>query len=152
MGDAVERPKRGAVAHERTYPQPIIRILDPDALGVLSEEDADHGEEDGLEGKHQYRDLRGMGWPDVEVALSQEAGLFDRLAAAADLDKEAELIEDERGAADFPDEDLWGLDVGVTSATLALSALGATPARLYGRTDFDLYRFAQVALLRHGGQ
>jgi hypothetical protein len=189
------------VAHERIYPQPIIRILDPDALGVLSKEVADH-EEDGLEGNHQYRDLRGMGWPDVEAALSQEAGLFDRLAAAADIDKAAELIEEEREAADFPDEDFWGLDVGVISATLALSALGATPvfscnaggfgghhmatfphvafflprssaaevlaiaedadvgldvveggiARVYGRTDFDLHRFAQVALLRHRGQ
>jgi hypothetical protein len=190
------------VASERTYPQPIIRILAPNALGVLSEEDADRGEEDGLEGNHQYRDLRGMGWAHVEAALRQEAELFDRLAVAADLYKEAEKIEEERDAAMFPDEDFWGLDVGVIGATLALSALGATPvsscnaggfgghhvaafpqvafflprfvaaeilaiaeeadvgldvveggiARLYGRTDFDLHRFAQVALHRHDGQ
>ena len=190
------------MAYERTYPKPIIRVLDSDALTVLSEEDADHGEEDGLEGNHQYCDLRGMGWTDVESALRQEAELFERLAAAADLDEEAALIETERDAADFPDEDLWGLDVGVISATLALSALGATTvsscnaggfgghhvaafphvafflprsaaakilaiaeeadvgldvveggiARLYGRTDFDLHRFAQFALHRHDEQ
>jgi len=188
------------VADARTYPHPIIRVLNPDTLEVLSEEDADLGEEDGLEGNEQYRDLRGMTWAQVAAALLQEAGFFDRLAAAAaDLDNEAELIDEEREEADFPDDDLWGLDVGVISATLALSALGAIPvsscnaggfgghhvaafphvafflprsaasevlaiaeaadvgldvveggiARLYGRTDFDLHRFAQFALNRH---
>lgn len=187
------------MADARTYPHPIIRVLNPDTLEVLSEEDADRGEEDGLEGNQQYRDLRGMTWAQVAAALLQEAEFFDRLAAAADLDEEAELIDEEREEADFPDDDLWGLDVGVISATLALSALGATPvsscnaggfgghhvaafphvafflprsaasevlaiaeaadvgldvveggiARLYGRTDFDLHRFAQFALNRH---
>ena len=187
------------MADARTYPHPIIRVLNPDTLEVLSEEDADRGEEDGLEGNQQYRDLRGMTWTQVAAALLQEAEFFDRLAAAADLDEEAELIDEEREEADFPDDDLWGLDVGVISATLALSALGATPvsscnaggfgghhvaafphvafflprsaasevlaiaeaadvgldvveggiARLYGRTDFDLHRFAQFALNRH---
>ncbi len=187
------------MADARTYPHPIIRVLNPDTLEVLSEEDADRGEEDGLEGNQQYRDLRGMTWAQVAAALLKEAEFFDRLAAAADLDEEAELIDEEREEADFPDDDLWGLDVGVISATLALSALGATPvsscnaggfgghhvaafphvafflprsaasevlaiaeaadvgldvveggiARLYGRTDFDLHRFAQFALNRH---
>lgn len=190
------------MADARTYPHPIIRVLNPDTLGVLSEEDADRGEEDGLEGNQQYRDLRGMTWAQVAAALLQEAELFNRLAAAADLDEEAELIDEEREEADFPDDDLWGLDVGVISATLALSALGATPvsscnaggfgghhvaafphvafflprsaaaevlaiaeaadvgldvveggiARLYGRTDFDLNRFAQFALNRHDAE
>jgi hypothetical protein len=183
----------------RTYSQPIIRALDLDALGVLSDEDADRAEEEGLEGNQLYRDLRGISWAQVAAALRQEAGLFERLAAAADLDEEAERIDAEREEANFPEEDLWGLDVGVIGATLALSALGATPvsscnaggfgghhvavfphvafflprseaaevlaiaeaadvgldvveggiARIYGRTDFDLHRFAQVALNRH---
>jgi hypothetical protein len=187
------------VADARTYSHPIIRVLNPDTLEVLSEEDADRGEEDGLEGNQQYRDLRGMTWAQVAATLLQEAEFFDRLAAAADLNEEAELIEEERAAADFPEDDLWGLDVGVIGATLALSALGATPvsscnaggfgghhvaafpyvafflprsaaaevlaiaeeadvgvdvveggiARLYGATDFDLHRFAQLALNRH---
>jgi hypothetical protein len=183
----------------RSYPQPIVRVLDPASLRVLSEEDADRGEEDGLEGNQHYRDLRGISWQQVAAALRKEAELFERLAAAADLDDEAERIDEEREEADFPEDDLWGLDVGVIGATLALSALGATPvsscnaggfgghhvaafphvafflppsaagavlaiadeadvgvdvveggiARLYGRTDFDLHRFAQVALNRH---
>jgi hypothetical protein len=115
------------VAHARIYPRTIVRILDPGKLAVLSEDDADRGEEDGLEGNHQYRDLRGIDWVQVEAALKKEADLFDRLAAASDVDTEAELIEEERAVADFPEDDLWGLDIGVISATLALSALGATP-------------------------
>ena len=187
------------MAEARTYPHPIVRDLDPDRLGVLSEEDADRGEEDGLEGNQQYRDLRGITWDQVAAAIREESQLFDRLATAADLDEEAALIEEEREEAIFPEEDLWGLDVGVIGAALALSALGATPvsscnaggfggyhvaafphvafflpraaaaevlaiaeaadvgldlveggiARLYGRTDFDLHRFACVALKRH---
>ena len=182
----------------RTYPQPIVRDLDADQLGVLSDEDADHGEEDGLEGNHQYRDLRAIDWDQVKAAVCQEAALFQRFAAAADIDDEAERYEEEREEADFPEDDLWGLDVGVIGATLALSALGATPfyscnaggfgghhvaafphvafflpraaaaevmaiatqadvgldlveggiARLFGQTDFDLHRFAEIALAR----
>jgi hypothetical protein len=172
--------------------------LDPRALAVLSEEDAERGEEDGLEGNHQYRDLRGFDWDEVEMAFGREAELMARLHAAADLEEEARQIDDERSEAFEPEDDLWGLDIGVIAATLALSALGATPvyscnaggfggahvavvphiafylpaaraaelldlaeaadvgldsveglARLYGRTDLDLHRFAEVALDRH---
>jgi hypothetical protein len=187
------------VAGARTYPQPIIRCVNPSALALLSEEDADRGEEDGLEGNHLYRDLRGLDWDQVDGALHQEAALFTRLSAAADLDEEAERIEAEREEGDDPEDDLYGLDVGVIAATFALSALGATPvsscnaggfggrhvavfphvafylprtlatallalaeeadvgvdvveggiARLYGLTDYDLHRFARVALDRH---
>ena len=111
----------------RTYPIPIVRMIDLDKLGILSEEEADRGEEDGLEGNHQYRDLRGIDWHQVEAALYEEAELFRRFAAAADIDAEAELYEEEREEADFPEDDFWGLDVGVIGATLALSALGAVP-------------------------
>jgi len=199
IGRAVKQTYGGEVVNTRIYPQPIIRVLDPEALGILSEEDADRGEEDGLEGNQHYRDLRGMSWAQVDEALLKEAEFFDRLAAALDLDEEAKLIDEEREAADFPEDDLWGLDVGVISAALALSALGAIPVsscnaggfggfhvaafpyvafflpqsaaaevlaiaeaadvgldmveggivRLYGQTDFDLYRFARVALDRH---
>ena len=181
------------------YPHAVVRDFDSNQLGVLSDEEADHGEEDGLEGNQQYRDLRGIAWDQVAAAIREEYHLFDRLAAAADLDNEAALIDEEREEAIFPEDDLWGLDVGVIGATLALSALGATPvsscnaggfgghhvaafpyvafflpreaaaevlaiaeaanagldlveggiARLYGRTDFDLHRFACFALKRH---
>jgi hypothetical protein len=110
----------------RTYPHPIARDLDAEALAVLSDEEADAGEDDGLQGNQQYRDMRGVTWDQVAGALEREAALIQRLAATVDLDTEAELYEEEREEAFLPEEDLWGLDIGVISATLALSALGAT--------------------------
>ncbi len=110
----------------RTYPKPIVRDLDITVLAVLSDEQADNGEEDGLEGNHQYRDLRGATWEQVARALEREAQLFQRFAGAADIDDEAERYEEECEDAFEPEEDLWGLDIGVIGATLALSALGAT--------------------------
>lgn len=110
----------------RTYPVAIVRRLDADALAVLTDDEADSGEDDGLQGNQQYRDMRGISWDQVAEALAAEAALFQRFAAAADLDAEAELYAEEREEAFLPEEDLWGLDIGVIGATLALSALGAT--------------------------
>lgn len=114
------------MTESRTYPVTIVRELDVGTLAVLSDEEADSGEDDGLQGNQQYRDMRGITWSQVEEALGREAALFQRFAASADLDQEAELYEEEREEAFLPEEDLWGLDIGVIGATLALSALGAT--------------------------
>jgi hypothetical protein len=177
----------------------IVRQIDLDRLATISEEDLENGDEEGLEGNGDYRDLRGITWAQLDDALGREKALFERFARAADLNREAELYEEERANADQPEEDLWGLDVGVVGATLALSALGATPfnscnaggfggrhsaafpyvafflprklaaevlaiaeeadvgldlvnqgvARLYGRSDFDLHRFAEAAMQSH---
>lgn len=113
------------MAEPRTYAVPIERQLDLDQLATLSDEEADSGEEDGLQGNQQYRDLRGISWDQVATALQLEAALFERFATASDLNAEADLYAEEREEAMFPEEDLWGLDVGVIGATLALSALGA---------------------------
>jgi hypothetical protein len=110
----------------RTYPVAIVRDLDVDALAILSDEEADSGEDDGLQGNQQYRDMRGITWDQVADAVEGEAVLFRRFAASANVDQEAELYEEEREEAFLPEEDLWGLDIGVIGATLALSALGAT--------------------------
>ena len=104
----------------------IVRDLDVDGLAILSDEEADSGEDDGLQGNQQYRDMRGITWGQVADAVKREAVLFQRFAASADVDQEAELYEEEREEAFLPEEDLWGLDIGVIGATLALSALGAT--------------------------
>ncbi|MFC3068821.1 hypothetical protein [Phenylobacterium soli] len=182
----------------RTYSQPIVRALDADALAELSDEDAETGEDDGLEGNQQYRDLRFIGWDLVERVIEREKALFARFAAAPDLEAEAERFLEEIEAVWEPDEDFCGLDIGVIAATFALSALGAVTVsscnaggfggrhaerfpliimylprhlapevlaiaeaadvgldmvsglvRLYGRSDYDLHRFAEVALARH---
>lgn len=125
------------------YPAPPERELDLDALAVLSEEEADAGEDVGLQGNQQYRDMRGISWDQVADALEQEAALFRRFEAADDLDAEAELYDEEREEAFLPEEDLWGLDVGVIGATLALSALGATTVSSCNAGGFGGFHVAQ---------
>lgn len=178
------------------YVVELIRRFDATALINPTAAELRRGEDDGLAGNQHYRDLRGFGWESVADALHREAAIFERFAATADIDEEAEQFEEERADA-FDDADaLWGLDVGTVAATLALSALGAIPVsscnaggfggchvarfpyvafyigtakpagildraenaglgldvvepgigRLFGRTNFDLHRFARTAL------
>lgn len=67
-----------------------------------------------------------MDWADVAETLEMERGVLARLEAAIDLDDEQEAITEEL-VAEYGVEALWSLDPGVASATIALSALGATP-------------------------
>ena len=127
----------------RVYPAPPEREIDIEVLASLSEEEADAGEDDGLQGNQQYRDLRGISWDQVAEALEAEAALFQRFAASEDLDAEAERYKEEREEAFLPEEDLWGLDVGVIGATLALSALGATTVSSCNAGGFGGFHVAQ---------
>ena len=73
------------------------------------------------------RDLRGFPWEEVRAALDAEIAVINRLKAAEDLEAEVSAFEDLQ-ATSFEDEPaLWGLDVGVAAATIAISAYGATP-------------------------
>lgn len=84
-------------------------------------------DEDGaFDGNRAFMDLRGMDWNDVAETLEIERGVLARLEAAIDLDAEEEAISEEL-VAEYGVEALWSLDPGVASATIALSALGATP-------------------------
>lgn len=127
----------------RVYPAPTEREIDVEALATLTEEEADAGEDDGLQGNQQYRDLRGISWDQVADGLRAEAALFERFAASEDLDAEAERYDEEREEAFLPEEDLWGLDVGVVGATLALSAMGATPVSSCNAGGFGGFHTAQ---------
>jgi hypothetical protein len=69
-GDSQVREGRGALTAARIYPKPIVREFDPEKLGVLSDKAADRGEDDGLQGNRQYRDLRGARPPDGDFARS----------------------------------------------------------------------------------
>lgn len=108
------------------YAVDITRDFDPGQLTAPGAEELANGEEDGLAGNQHYRDLRGASWDDVADVLTCEAEAFTRFAAASDLDEEAEQFDEERLGFMEP-EDLWGLDVGVAGAALALAALGAIP-------------------------
>ena len=102
----------------------IRREVDVAALAAPSGGGA-ADDEGYLEGNRSYRDLRGMTWDDVAQALERERELLARLLRADEIDHEAEAIDEERLEA-FEDP-LFGLDVGVASTTLALSAMGCTP-------------------------
>lgn len=184
---------------ESRYPQPIVRHLDIESLAEISDEDAEAGEEVGLEGNQLYTDLRWVGWDLVAKAIDWETALFARFEAAESVEDEAERYAAEIAAAESPEEDFIGLDVGVIAAVFALSALGALTfsscnaggfggrhlrsvpvvelylphtlaavvlnvaeiadvgleqtsgglVRLYGRTDFDLHRFATLLYAHH---
>jgi hypothetical protein len=110
------------------YPAVIEQSLDVDRLLELSETAAIEADESGyLAGNQMYQDLRGYGWLDVAHTLDVEHRLIAQLQGTADLEAEAARIDDDRLDCFEPSDGLWGLDIGVASATIALSALGAIP-------------------------
>lgn len=137
------------MAGRHVYGQPILRQLDVERLAEITDEEADAGEDDGLEGNQQYRDIRSIGWDFVAEALTREKALFERFAAAEDVDEEAERYAEEIEMAVFPEEDFWGLDIGVIGAVMALSALGAVTVSSCNAGGFGghhVERFPLVAM------
>jgi hypothetical protein len=112
----------------RSFPIEIRREMKIADLAHASMEELEQAEEDGwLAGNRSYRDLRGIPWEEVRAALDAELAVINRLKAAEDLEAEVSAFEDLQ-ATSFEDEPaLWGLDVGVAAATIAISAYGATP-------------------------
>lgn len=83
----------------------------------------------GLGGNRQYVDLRDFDWDDYKDAAACEADLIARLEGLEDDDARSELIEAWE-SYDDPDVDIFalmGLDIGVASVVLALSASGCVP-------------------------
>lgn len=181
------------------YDVPIYQDRDLSRLAELSALEADEAaDSEFLAGNQMYTDMRGFTWADVERVMAIEADLISRFQQADDLEVEAQIVDEERARAIEFEQELWGLDIGVAAATVALSALGAIPAgscnaggfggdhqasypyvaffasqevgreiltiaiaagvglglgsdgiaRLFGRTDIDLFRFASVAIKR----
>lgn len=78
-------------------------------------------------GNQQYQDFRSFSWEQVGQAIELEIKLIDRLRSADDIEVEAEILAEEISAEITEGADLWGLEIGVASAVLALSALGCIP-------------------------
>jgi hypothetical protein len=113
---------------DHLYPVVIEQVLDVASLAELSDTAANEADESGyLEGNQMYQDLRGYGWPDVARTLALERRLIAKLQKAENLETEALRIDDERLHFFEPSDGLWGLDLGVAPATIALSAMGAIP-------------------------
>lgn len=106
----------------------IRQEVDPERLAEVPNEEFDRADEDGeIAGNQMYQDLRFMTWDDVADTIRIEKGIFNRLAGAADIRSELRAIDEERFQEDDQLLALWGLDVGVAAATIALSAFGAAP-------------------------
>ncbi len=112
---------------DSSYDVDIRRQVDPKRLARLSAAAIAAAEVEGyLAGNAMYQDLVGLGWSDLVEALDAERSLIKRLCQAADLEAEAEAVDEERLEGAGADA-LWNLDIGVASATIAISALGAIP-------------------------
>lgn len=87
------------------------------------------GEDAAPAGNQHFQDLGGADWDDVARFLSLEDRLVARISQAVDPAAEEALVQAELdGLADLDDQTpLLGLDIGVASAVLALSAHGAIP-------------------------
>jgi hypothetical protein len=124
-------PAQGALTMQwrpHAYPVAIDQVLDVARLATLSDVDAEEADDSGyLAGNQMYQDLRGCSWGDVAAAVATERRFIARLQAADDVEDEAQRIDDERLDCFEPSDGLWELDIGVAAATIALSALGATP-------------------------
>lgn len=117
-----------SVWRERRYAALVHREIDPGKLATIDRATLEAADDSGfLAGNAMFQDLSGFSWAEAATAVAAEMGLITRLTTAADLDAEAEVVEEERYDA-FEDTDaLWNLDVGVIGAVIALSALGCAP-------------------------
>lgn len=106
----------------------VRRAIDPQGLDGLSDVEADVAGDDGyLRGNGRYEDHRGWRWEDVRATLDVEAAIVERLAGSDDSAAAEATFEAQRDLEGEGAEALWGLDVGIASAVIALSALGALP-------------------------
>ncbi len=113
---------------EREYDVEIRQEIDGAPLAQPEPGELEEAEETGqLAGNGMYQDLSGLSLDDLAATLARENDVIRRLGAAEDLEAAAEAFDDERAQSPMPAEELWGLDIGVAAATVALSVLGATP-------------------------
>lgn len=113
----------------------IVRDLNPEELGWYSPDD---NASESLGINRRYEDLRAFQWDDVENALEIERDVIAQIEAMTFSDEEdktpesaaIEILENQEGAQDMwgmwggP---LYGMDLGVASAVIALSAARCVP-------------------------
>lgn len=87
-------------------------------------EPGDACDDGGLGCNRMYMDLRRFSWTEAKQALADEARLITRIVSAEDLEEELAVIEEEY---DESGVELYGLDIGVASTVIALSAARCVP-------------------------
>src|SRR4051812_49326154 len=105
-----------------TFDVDIERNVDGSRLAWPEPGAATH--DSGLGLNREYCDLRRLSWRDAKEVYEAEGALISRIEAAHDPTEEYELIEEE--ACEEPDG-LSGLDIGVASTVIALSAARCIP-------------------------
>jgi hypothetical protein len=103
----------------KTFAVKLVRSVDPSSLEWPQPGQAIS--EYGLGQNREYVDLRRFTWGAVERILRYERSLMDRLKPA---DRSLEELEEE---LEETNDRLFGLDVGVASAVVALSASRCVP-------------------------
>ena len=103
--------------------------------------DSSYAEGDGsFGGNHQYMDLQHLTWAEARRVFDLEARIFNKLDNSKEAEFELCQIENELHC-EF-DNHLYGLDLGVASTVIALSAVGCIPvsscnAGAFGGTHYE---------------
>lgn len=106
----------------RKFDVQVSREVDFNELRWPNRGEATHGS--SLGGNVEYADLRGIGWGEARRVFDLESSLIARIENSADIDAESAAIEDDLYQTA---ENLLGLDLGVASTVLCLSATGCVP-------------------------
>jgi hypothetical protein len=100
----------------------IVREVEPEELGWPAPGEAGH--DSGLGCNRMYTDLRRLSWGEAKRVLALEGDLIARMESAEEPAEEWATIEDELSETD---QDLYGLDLGIASAVISLSAAKCVP-------------------------
>jgi hypothetical protein len=112
------------------------------AAGLSWPEPGEAIDDSGLGGNRQYNDLRRLSWAEARRVYELETDVIARLEASDDSEDEWAAIEDE--LYEEPDDHLYGLDPGVASTVVALSAARCLPfsscnAGAFGGHHYEIY-------------
>lgn len=100
----------------------VFRRLDGNSL--CWPEQGEATDDSGLGGNRAYSDLRGLSWTDAKRAFALEGELIARIENSDDSDAEYDVIDEELNESE---DHLFGLDVGVASTVVCLSAARCIP-------------------------
>ena len=106
----------------RKFDVNVVRELEFSQLAWPGRREAIHDSSLGC--NLEYADLRGLGWAEAKRVIALESELIGRIDQSTDVDAECESIEDylyQRA------ENLYGLDLGVASTVICLSAAKCIP-------------------------
>jgi len=108
-----------------TYPKFDVEISQQARVSDLGwPEPGDAADDSGLGCNRAYMDLRRLSWTDAKKALADEARLIARIENAENPEDELSAIEEEYDESEI---ELYGLDIGVASTVVALSAARCVP-------------------------